>query len=139
VLIPGLSVTYFARSDFLGTFRYNVSNGYWVTFPALAHRVRFAPRHYAPLGAAVLGLLLAVLATAGRWQPLALGVAAYLVICGKVTWDLRPRAGQPAAMWFTVPLALASLHLAYGLGSLKGIAPGLLARRRQARAPHAEG
>jgi hypothetical protein len=138
LLIPGLSVTYFARSDFAGTFRYNIGNGYWVTFPALAHGVRFGLRHYMPLMTAVVGLVLTGLAVAGAWQPLALALAAYAVVCVKVTWDLRPRAGQPAAMWFTLPLALASLHLAYGLGSLKGIAPGLLARRRRSRPRQAQ-
>lgn len=132
LLIPSIVITYYARSNLSETFRYNLANGYWVTFPALAYRVRFGVRHYVPLAAVLLGIMLAIVAALGMPWPLIAVAFAYMLICAKVTYDLRPRKGDPFGLWWTIPIALSSLHAAYGLGGLQGIwgACGLVGRRR---------
>lgn len=132
LLLPDVVVTYYARSRYWPTFRYNISNGYWVTFPRLVYDVRFSPRHYVPTAAVALGLVLGGLASAGHPKPLLASASAYAVVAGKVTLDSRPRTGDPRALWATVPLAVGSLHLAHGLGGLHGLFTGAL-RRLQLR------
>jgi hypothetical protein len=114
-------VTYYARSNMAETFRYNVGNGYWVTFPALIYGVRFGLRHYVPVGAVLLGVILGIVAMLGMPWPLAMAILAYTAICAKATFDLRPKRQDPFALWWMLPVALASLHAAYGLGGLQGI------------------
>jgi len=131
LLIPSVVVTYYARSNLRETFRYNVGNGYWVTFPALVYGVRFGVRHYVPVAAVLLGVAMAIVAALGMAWPLVAAVCAYMLVCAKATYDLRPRKGDPFELWWTVPLALSSLHVAYGLGGLQGIWGALRARRRE--------
>jgi glycosyltransferase involved in cell wall biosynthesis len=129
LLIPSVVVTYYARSNLRETFRYNVGNGYWVTFPALAYGVRFGLRHYVPVAAVLLGVTMAMLAVLGMPWPLVAAVCAYMLVCAKATYDLRPRKGDPFQLWWTVPFALVSLHAAYGLGGLQGIWGALRVQR----------
>lgn len=126
LLLPDIVVTYFARSRFRPTFVYNVSNGYWVTFPRVAHGVRFSWRHYVPTAVVAAGLGLTGLTLVGHPRPLLAAAAAYAAMAGKVAYDCRPRAGEPTAVWLTVPVALGSLHLAHGLGGLQGLVMGVL-------------
>lgn len=139
MLLPDLVVTYYARSKFGPTFKYNISNGYWVSYPQVVHGVQFSVRHYIPTIVVVGGLGLTIVAAGGHAAPILACAAAYAALTAKVTLDCRPRASEPATVWVAVPVALAALHLAHGLGGIQGFAVGVWqrSRRRDQRIPTA--
>jgi succinoglycan biosynthesis protein ExoA len=118
---PEMSIDYYARSTLGGFWRQNWSNGMWAILP-FAHVPEIAVRwrHLAPL-ALVLGLTGS--AAAARWTGIewlawsvaSLYIAANLAASVKTAWKERS-----IALAFRLPAVFASLHLAYGLGSLWG-------------------
>ena len=121
LMSPEMKIDYYARA-MLGSFwLQNWSNGMWAILP-FAHVSGIAVRwrHLAPL-ALVLGLALsavAALATGIGW--LAASVAALygtanLAASARAAWKERS-----IALAFRLPVVFATLHLAYGFGSLWG-------------------
>ena len=116
LLAPELVVVYYARAE-LGSFlKHNWTNGVWAVLPfAYARRAPVRARHLAPL-TLVLTLLVA------PWT-LVVYAAASLTASAHVAWIER-RWRYLAQM----PVAFASLHLPYGVGSLWGVVRLALAR-----------
>jgi succinoglycan biosynthesis protein ExoA len=121
LLSPEMKIDYYARATLGGFWRQNWSNGMWAILP-FAHVSGFPVRwrHLAPL-ALVLGL--AASAAAVRWTGMgwlagslaAFYLTANLAASVKTAWKERS-----IALAFRLPVVFASLHLAYGLGSLWG-------------------
>ena len=61
LLVPSIIVKYHVRATFTQFCRHALSNGYWVTFPALAKGTRFSGRHLAPFALVTSQLALAAL------------------------------------------------------------------------------
>lgn len=141
LLAPSVVSYYYARADLASFSRQNWSNGVWAILPFLHSTVMpVSWRHLAPLGL-VLGLLgsagLALASPAGRWLLGGLGgayLAATLAASVHVAW--RERDPRYLAV---MPIVFPTLHFAYGLGSLWGVAQAagvLLSRARSAQAAH---
>ncbi|HSN25734.1 MAG TPA: glycosyltransferase family 2 protein [Kofleriaceae bacterium] len=120
---PRVKHDYFVRDSYKALFSQYMQYAYWKVEVMRKHGAVIAPRHLVP-GAFVVGLPLCVGASLLLPLPLSLvpltplvtygGLLAYLA--GKVALDQRdPRVGVAAAA------AAATMHVAYGLGTLVGL------------------
>lgn len=134
LLAPGAVVHYFARSGFLDSTKYNFGNGFWATYP-LGLGIRLARwRHLVPLAFVGTLFITGVLAFSFSWSRYALAtmVGLYfgsLVVAASATTIRR----RDPALLFVLPLALAVLHVGYGLGSLWGLVRATTAARSASR------
>jgi succinoglycan biosynthesis protein ExoA len=109
LLAPELMIRYHARATLGAFLRHNWTNGVWAVLPLAYSRVLpIRWRHLAPLS-----LVIAI-----AYSPWAAAVyaAANLAASAHVAWSKRQ--GRYLAL---MPVAFASLHLAYGAGSLWGL------------------
>lgn len=121
LLVPQLTVIYYARSE-LGRFvRHNWTNGVWAVLPfAHARGVPVRARHLAPL-ALMMTLMVA------PWT-MAIYAAANLTASAQVAW-----AARSWRYLAQMPVVFAGLHLPYGAGSLWGICRVGASRLRKGR------
>jgi len=117
LLDPGMECRYYARATLLSFLRHNWSNGVWAVLPfAYARGIPVRWRHLVPL--AFVCALIATLVAKLPWLPaLVLGpyLAASLGVSLTAAW--KKRRPSLAAL---LPVAFASLHFPYGMGSLWG-------------------
>lgn len=121
LMSPEMKIDYYARATLAGFWRQNWSNGVWAILP-FAHVSGMAVRwrHLAPL-ALVLGLTGSIAAAAWTgtgWLRGSVAIpylALNLAASAQAAWKERS-----TALLFRMPVVFASLHLAYGLGSLWG-------------------
>jgi len=123
LLVPAIRCWYYARTDLATFWRHNWTNGVWAILPFLySDVIPVTWRHLVPLGfvATLIGLGLGGFLWRPAWWLLALAGAAYLLgslaAAAQVAWRQR----DPRYL-VLLPLAFASLHLAYGSGSLVGL------------------
>jgi succinoglycan biosynthesis protein ExoA len=119
LLTSGMEIRYYARATLASFVRHNWTNGVWAVLPfAYAQGVPVRWRHLVPL--ALAGTLGATLLAVPKlpWAPaLVLGpyLAASLAVSMAMAW--KERCPSLAVL---LPVAFASLHFAYGMGSLWG-------------------
>lgn len=124
LLAPDLEVTYWARTDLRYFLRHNWANGVWAILPFVyCEGIPVRWRHLVPL-AFVTAVLFALLIgfVFPRWTILPeLVLGTYLCATCTVSFSLgmRTRSLKNAML---LPVAFASLHWAYGGGSLWGAA-----------------
>jgi len=120
ILLPGLVITYYARSNFTAVWRNAVRFGFWTTVMQRKHKRIVKARKAAPLV-----LLLAFLLMAGAWPLGAIcGLMLYCVVllvlagvdsvCGRRSIIEVP---IEASGWFV-------MHAGYAIGSLAGLIRG---------------
>ena len=134
LLAPDLESRYWARANLKSFLRHNWTNGVWAVLP-FAHS-EGAPvriRHLVPLAfvAALVSSLLAMMISPRLAALPLLVLGPYLAVnCAvSLVLGLKTRSIRNAAL---LPVAFASLHWAYGAGSLWGAVrlAGILVRRR---------
>lgn len=114
LLAPNMEAHYYARATLAGFWRQNWSNGVWAILPfAYASGIPVRWRHLVPL-AFVTALL--VTAFAGGFAYVA---APYLLLSFAASFHAAWKERQ-ARLAVLLPITFASLHLAYGAGSLWG-------------------
>ncbi len=121
LLSPEISSRYYARSTPSSLWRQYFQYGYWKVRVIQKHLGQMRPRQFAPplfVGALLLGLGLAPFAAVGRWG-LALALCGYAAANAAAAALSAPRA--KTRLLPLVSLALAILHLSYGLGFLMGL------------------
>jgi GT2 family glycosyltransferase len=129
VLGPAIRVRYLARPTLGGLWRQRYRWGFNKPRVAALHPGQMRPRHAVPAAfvlALAGGALLWPLGGRARW-PLLSVLGAYAAASVLASVRLAARAGRPRAAP-ALPLAFATMHLAYGLGTLAGTAT-LAARR----------
>jgi GT2 family glycosyltransferase len=120
LLLPDLRIVYFCQSTLAGLWRQYRDYGFW--------KVRVIQKHGAPasLRHLVPGALVAALAVAGlaalvpALRPLALalvGTYAALLLGASALLAVR----HELVLWPRIAAALATLHVAYGVGFWKGL------------------
>ena len=140
---------YYCRPDLAGLFKQRLSDGMGViqTLPVNAPAVR--PRHLIPLAALVLfllllplclfsipAILLGTLVSIYAALSLLFSARSYFAerhaLRGTPVHDAPSRIVRPGAA-FLLPLVFATLHLAYGIGSLAGLLtlPGFIGKLRR--------
>lgn len=123
LLVPDLSGAYYSRSSWRGFASHAFVNGAWAVLPfRLVEGVPVSARHLVPLAFVVA---LAALGAGAAFSPLAL--VGFVALAGCYL-GLSLGAGivlaakrRDIALAFLAPVALATLHVAYGLGSLRGL------------------
>jgi glycosyltransferase involved in cell wall biosynthesis len=112
---PSLQVEYRPRSNLRDLARQYFQYGTWKRRFSRKHRDSLKPRQYAP-PVLTTGLVVALLGSI-LWPQLLLIPAAYGVVLLGIGLVKLPRAGLPA---LGTPLALAVMHISWGLGFLFG-------------------
>jgi succinoglycan biosynthesis protein ExoA len=123
LLTSGMEIRYYARATLASFIRHNWTNGVWAVLPfAYARGIPVRWRHLVPLalvGALGLALSLALLVSPKLpWLP-ALVLAPYLAASLAVSLMLAWKKRRPS-LSVLLPVAFASLHFPYGVGSLWG-------------------
>jgi hypothetical protein len=121
VLLPDVYCYYHPRATWWAFTRHNFWNGIWVLTPMRFGRVAFSPRHLVP------GLLVLVL-VGGALVGLAWPPAGLLALAAAVGYGAAVVAASVHGAWragklrlaLLLPFVFASLHLAYGAGTLVG-------------------
>lgn len=114
-LDPAIAVDYTPRPSLVALWRQYFQYGRWKRFFARSHPGALRPRQWAP-PLLVSGLAIALIGSIW-WTWLLVVPVAYvfaLIVTGLVS---LPRVGLPAVL---MPVALAVMHLAWGLGFLSG-------------------
>ena len=125
LLVPSIIVKYHVRATFTQFCRHALSNGYWVTFPALAKGTRFSGRHLAPFALVTSQLALAALCYSHPAARIGMAtIAATYTACALTASVLVWRARPSPAVVLTTAFAYATNHVLYGLGSLAGLVVG---------------
>ena len=123
LLVPDIVSYYYARSDMKSFWQHNWKNGVWAILPFLYSTIMPVRwRHLVPL-AFVLGLLgsvvVATVHPAGLWV---LGGIAGTYAIGNVAASVQVTLREKDVRYLVaMPVVFASLHVAYGLGSLWGL------------------
>jgi succinoglycan biosynthesis protein ExoA len=113
LLAPDLVSEYYARTELRSFWKHNWTNGVWAVLPYAYSQAPVRARHLAPLALA-FGILAAPMPLK-LWMA-AFYVAANLTASAQVAWTERN--------WrylAQMPVAFASLHVPYGVGSLWGV------------------
>ena len=118
-----------ARNSFARMVKQKYGNGYWVGKTLLIQPKCLHAYHFAPLafvvGVATL-LLVGIFAT---WWPFLACTAAYALICAALTARTIAQSARKCVQMLALPVVYASIHFAYGVGTIVGIASGLRSLR----------
>ena len=120
-LDPSIRSTYLGRQTLGSLFRQYHGYGYWKVALAAKRPDAIRPRHLVP-GAFVLGLLIAAVVSILFWWPfLPVVVALYL---GALSLVGLTSADVPLGSKLLFPLAAATMHFGYGLGTWQAVLAG---------------
>ena len=124
LLAPDVVIRYFARTNFTSFFKHNFNNGVWVILPFLySAAMPIRGRHLVPL---IFVSSLVVLVALGAFGSLAwwllTSVLLTYAICSVSAACQIASAQKDLRQLALMPIAFASLHVSYGLGSLWGLA-----------------
>ncbi len=121
VLNPEISCDYYSRGTISEFLRHNFANGYLVTAPWGIGKGRGSARHLVPLVSliALTGLALSTIWLLPMRSLVSSVLAAYAVMAVLVAIGSATRRRDPGLL-FALPLAFATLHISYGVGSVCG-------------------
>lgn len=133
ILDPAISLDYYARSGLAEFWRHNFADGYWVTYAHRFARLPVSWRHLVPLAfVTALAAALVLAAVTPLAVPLvALVALPYIVVSLAVASSLALRE-RDVRLLPALLVVFGVRHVAYGIGSLAGIA-ALAARRTSPR------
>ena len=124
LLAPDVVIRYFARTNFTSFCKHNFQTGMWVILPFLySAGMPIRGRHLVPLifvSSLVVLVALGLFASAGWW--LLAAVLLTYAVCSVGAACQVASAQKDLQQLGLMPIAFASLHLSYGLGSLWGFA-----------------
>lgn len=121
-LFPEIVGYYYVRSTVREFFIHNFKDGIWAVYPLKFVKIPFRLRHYIPL-AFVLALLSSLL-LGFLFKPffyLFLGIATLYLLALLLSSIKISIQEKDASFLVSLPVAFATRHLAYGLGSIVGI------------------
>jgi glycosyltransferase involved in cell wall biosynthesis len=119
-LLPGLAITYYARSTFNATWRNALRYGFWTTVMQRKHKRIVKPRKVVPVA-----LLLAFLLVAGMWPAVAIcGLGSYTVLLLVLAGADVARCGRSMVEVPLEALGWFLMHWGYAFGSLAGLVRG---------------
>jgi GT2 family glycosyltransferase len=129
LLVPSVRIRYFARATLRGVARMYYQYGWYKPLALRKIGQAVTMRQFMP-GVAVLGLsggaAWALAAPTGwRW----LGAVPWVLYTALLLLAMLRLGKGRSAVW--IPIALAAVHMAYGVGSLRGVVEFLVVRRDQ--------
>ena len=105
LLVPDIVSYYYPKSNFKDFFLHNIKDGIWAIYPLKFVKFPLRLRHYIPL-ILVLTLPLSI------WP--------YLLLSLFFSFKIAVRE-KDIRLFFIMPLAFATRHIGYGLGSIWGL------------------
>lgn len=122
ILFPDIELTYFSRSTYIELWRNNFGNGYWVIAGSRFSNMPFSLRHIVPF---LFVSFLLVLGLISIWVPFVripylVVITLYISLLLKASLGISLRLGK-SALLLPAFIGFIVLHIAYGLGSLKGL------------------
>jgi len=120
---PKVKHEYFVRERPGALFRQYLQYGYWKVQIMRKHRKVAAPRHLAPLALVVIapvGVVAGLLTAMPLAAPLLAPAGAYAALAGVFFTATMARTRNPRIA-ASATLAAATMHVAYGLGTLFGL------------------
>lgn len=128
---PAAHAYYHPRGTLKGLWRQYRGNGEGIAVTLFENPAAVGPHHLAPL--ALVGALLVLALLAAAWGPAGPALAALLAAYGALLAAAVILAARrrPGPHLLALPAALATLHLAYGVGTLEGLVRLGLARARR--------
>lgn len=131
LLAPDVRSDYYARSDLRSFWRHNVLNGEWAVLPFVySDVIPVSLRHLVPL-MFVIALMAGLVAIAWTAWPLAMVAIPYAALNLAASLDAARRE-RKLVLAALMPVAFASLHVSYGVGSLRGLM-GIVRARAHSR------
>jgi succinoglycan biosynthesis protein ExoA len=125
LLATDVRARYYSRGTLRSLWRQGFQYGYWKVRVLQKHPRQMRPRQFVPaLFVASLAFSLGLAAASRAWLPLpVLIIVAYLVAASAASWRAArsDRTGGGWDLWPWLPLAFATLHIAYGSGALVGL------------------
>ena len=110
----------YVRPSFRAMIKQKYANGSWVGTTLWVCPLCLSPYHLAPLTFLFAIMVTSVLAAFGLWQLSAIMWSAYLVLC--LLAMLSSVVRRTATVWTPLlPLMFLTLHVAYGVGTLRGL------------------
>jgi succinoglycan biosynthesis protein ExoA len=120
-LDPSIRSTYIGRQTLVALFRQYQGYGFWKVALAAKRPDAIRLRHLAP-AALVVALVIAAVVSVLAWPPALLGLVLLYVAILALVGLATVRAAWPVRLVF--PLAVATMHLGYGVGSWGAILQG---------------
>ncbi|WP_367363099.1 glycosyltransferase family 2 protein [Mesotoga sp.] len=122
ILFPDIELTYYSRSTFKELWNNNFGNGYWVIAGSRFSNMPFSLRHIVPF---LFVSFLLVLGLISIWVPFVripylVVITLYISLLLKASLGISLRLGK-SALLLPAFIGFIVLHIAYGLGSLKGL------------------
>jgi len=122
ILYPDIEFNYYARSTYGDLWRNSFGNGYWVIAGSRFSNVPFSLRHIVPF---LFVSFLLVLGLISIWVPFVripylVVITLYISLLLKASLGISLRLGK-SALLLPAFIGFIVLHIAYGLGSLKGL------------------
>ena len=122
ILFPDIELTYYSRSTYKELWRNNFGNGYWVIAGSRFSNMPFSLRHIVPF---LFVSFLLVLGLISIWVPFVripylVVITLYISLLLKASLGISLRLGK-SALLLPAFIGFIVLHIAYGLGSLKGL------------------
>ncbi|WP_367357464.1 glycosyltransferase family 2 protein [Mesotoga sp.] len=122
ILYPDIQFNYYARSTYGDLWRNSFGNGYWVIAGSRFSNVPFSLRHIVPF---LFVSFLLVLGLISIWVPFVripylVVITLYISLLLKASLGISLRLGK-SALLLPAFIGFIVLHIAYGLGSLKGL------------------
>jgi succinoglycan biosynthesis protein ExoA len=141
LLAPDIRSDYYARSDLASFWHHNFLNGQWAVLPFLySDVIPVSLRHLVPL-IFIGSLVIAAAMLPWTIVPTALVAIPYAIVNSFASIHVSIHAtcrGRRALFLFQMPFVFASLHIAYGLGSLTALWKVIRAKTDASTAPHDE-
>lgn len=118
-LDPAIRSTYRCRDTVPAIWRQYFDYGYWKVALAAIRRNAIRARHFVPMAFLAAGVIGVVIGLAGWWVPLLVLLAAWLA--GAAAAALTAPADGVAGR-LMLPVVVMTMHIAYGAGTLLGLA-----------------
>jgi GT2 family glycosyltransferase len=121
-LFPDIVSYYYIRSDLKDFLIHNFKDGIWAVYPLKFVRIPFKPRHYVPLAFVLSLIFLFLLGLFLKPFIYIFWAAIILYLCVLLYAGIKVSLKEKDATYlFSLPVALAARHFAYGFGSAFGI------------------
>lgn len=122
LLVPEVVTYYYPRSDLKGFLAHNFDDGFWAIYPLKFVSQPFSWRHWIPLVfilSLIASTVLSVIFQEFRWLLFSI-IGAYAILNLGATMHVSIRERHFSYL-FVLPIAFASRHFVYGLGSVFGL------------------
>lgn len=131
LLVPNITVYYYARANLNGLFKQNFWNGFWVIYSIKFAKMPFSIRHLIPC-IFVSSLIGSVFFSIFSKYFLCLFILVFgSYFAGNLFFSFKISLRKKLKYFIPLSLSFATLHFSYGIGSIWGLIKLVLFRRKE--------